>query len=345
MDGMGLIWKFKVNRELTRPERRDHLPVDKASCASPGSQMSVIRMNSTWLECVDKFYFGKGEITGGGIFGMIIMGGFMILPVHWMFFDFPVASEHERSELLLGSIAILAMVLPTMLLVWFTYLGKEVFRYTHYPIRFNRKTRMVHVFRLDGTVMSESWDKLYFTLGVGEELNKQREVRAHRLSEDGKETVLETFALPTLNSQDHPRAQWEFVRRYMETGPAEVLPLIDHVLDGHFGRNESFGHGYKMIAADAGKFITIVFLPMSLLYAIGRWIAMRTCKQPVWPAEVEAESAIDPDDPYLVDADHVPKQAREDDAWEEEEEDLLREASPDTSGTETCRTKDEPEAG
>jgi len=34
---------------------------------------------------------------------------------------------------------------------------------------------------------------------------------------------------------------------------------------------------------------------------------MRTCKQPVWPTEIEAECVIEPNDPYLVDAHHLPE--------------------------------------
>ncbi|MDR0702309.1 MAG: hypothetical protein LBF61_07870, partial [Azoarcus sp.] len=191
--------------------------------------------------------------------------------------------------------------------VWFTWLSKELFRYSHYPIRFNRKNRKVYFFRLDGTVMCEDWEKLYFTLGVGEE-HEEKEVRCHRLAEDGR-TVLETYALPVPSQAHKPRSQWEFVRRYMEEGPEKVLPLIDHVLDVHIGkgRREGFIHGMKMMYTDVGWLIAYVGSPLFLFYAIGRWIAMRVAKYPEWPAEVEAECAVEPDDPYLVDADHLPK--------------------------------------
>jgi hypothetical protein len=53
--------------------------------------------------------------------------------------------------------------LLALALIWL--LRKESFAYTHYPMRFNRKTRTVHVFRPNGTVLSVPWDQLYFTLG------------------------------------------------------------------------------------------------------------------------------------------------------------------------------------
>ena len=307
MDKTGLIWKFKVNRELSQSEKDDRLPIYSGSEAEPDDMLSLIKMNSTYLECCDKFYPGKGEITAGGIFGFVGSSIFLYFPVadifRWLFIP-----SHELEFSSFFIISTLIMIISTMLLIWFTYFNKEVFRYTHYPIRFNRRTRMVHFFRLDGTVMSESWDKLYFTIGTGEEF-KIDEVRCHRLAEDGK-TVLETHALPSLTGRATALAQWEFVRRYMEKGPAEVLPRIGHVLDVHIGqpgKRESFGHGYEIMSNNGGKFIFYFFFPMTFSYVIGRWIAMRTCKQPVWPAEIEAACQVAPNDPYLVDKDHLPE--------------------------------------
>ena len=37
---------------------------------------------------------------------------------------------------------------------------------------------------------------------------------------------------------------------------------------------------------------------------------MRSCKIPEWPAEIEAECVIEPDDPYEVDADRLPSEAK-----------------------------------
>ncbi|MDR2208192.1 MAG: hypothetical protein LBE22_04380 [Azoarcus sp.] len=313
MDKTGLIWKFKVDRELSAFEIDNHLPVDKAYNGLPDSMMSTIRMNSTYLECCDKFYFGKGEITGHGLIGFIAYIFVLSLPLLDIIFEWPARPGTDFDLWLWSSIFIYSIAIPAMLFTWFTWLGKELFRYTHYPIRFNRKTRMVHVFRLDGTVMSEPWDKLYFTVGAGKEFETIREVRFHRMSSWHSQSyygkVLETHALPYVAAADKARAQWEFVRRYMEKGPAEALPLIDLVLDGHIGlpgKRESFMHGYRMLSTNMSGIIFYLFFPLTSLSVIGRWIAMRTCKQPVWPAEIEAECAIEPDDPYLVDANHLP---------------------------------------
>src|SRR5690606_2804043 len=95
----------------------------------------------------------------------------------------------------------------------------EAFRWTHYPIRLNRKTRQMHAFRQDGSVLTVAWDDLFLHTGrshpplAGEELD----VRAHVLDADG-ETVRETVTLGYVYLGG-PRAEmqlWEYLRRYME---------------------------------------------------------------------------------------------------------------------------------
>jgi hypothetical protein len=59
-----------------------------------------------------------------------------------------------------------------------------------------------------------------------------------------------------------------------------------------------FGAGISWILA-------ILSLPMALLFSLGRWTAMHTCVIPRWPADVDAQCAIEPNDPYLRDRDHL----------------------------------------
>jgi hypothetical protein len=218
--------------------------------------------------------------------------------------------EYKHNEAVLSIVAIYVIFIPGIYLIWHFRLCKECFRYTHYPIRFNRRTRQVHVFRLDGTVMTEAWDKLYFTRCQNRD-GGDWEVRAHRLAEDGK-TVLETFALGFYGGRNNPEvlAQWEFIRLYMEEGPEKVLPCIEDV-DIHdiTWRRETFLRGVSVLSSNFG-ILAVTSGPMNFLAGIGRWYSMKTSKIPVWPAEIEAECAIDKDDPYLVDWDHMPSEVK-----------------------------------
>jgi hypothetical protein len=211
------------------------------------------------------------------------------------------------------SLTLIFICLIATPIFWGVYwlLRKEIFRYTHYPMRFNRKTRKVHVFRLDGTIMTEDWDKLYFTLGEGQP--RTYEVRGHRLAEDGI-TVLETFALAFHSTLYSPMlcSQWEFIRRYMEDGPEKLVGQVEHVMD-IADKRETFWNGFHRHMAEYASIPPLAWLlsPLLFLGSITRWVAMQTSKIPVWPAEIEAESQIEPGDPYIRDAQHLAKKPQE----------------------------------
>jgi hypothetical protein len=48
--------------------------------------------------------------------------------------------------------------------------------------------------------------------------------------------------------------------------------------------------------------------PLVLFFGLGRWLTMLTCTIPVWPEDVEKDCAIEPNDPYLRDHDHLAAQ-------------------------------------
>jgi hypothetical protein len=301
MDTRGLVIKYKVNRPLTTRESDRHALQSEPSSSKPLYQNKIIRMNSTYLECVDKFFADKGMMTASMIF---LVGIF--IPVLYLGF----LTAFEKHEYGYASI-IFIMVIPLQFVCIKFLILKECFIYTHYPIRFNRKTRKVHVFRIDGTVMTEDWDKLYFTLCQCEGMDMAlQEMRVHRMAEDRK-TVLETFALPV---KDTPPANvyafWEFVRRYMEN-PDELPELakqVDEVID-IADKREGFWSGFGRLYAEPGEILPYIlfpiWFPICLCYALGRWIATHTSRIPRWPAEIEAECQIEENDPNLRDAHHL----------------------------------------
>ena len=197
-------------------------------------------------------------------------------------------------------------------------LRKESFAYTHYPMRFNRKDRMVHVFRPKGTVLSIPWDDIYFTLGHMPQWNEW-EICGHVMVPD-KITVLETFALSYVESlsaadvepgntnfsqQDFVRAHWEFIRRYMEDGPQAVSGQVQFCMPIS-ERRESFMVGVERVFANVVgvNFVRYwILFPVCLVVSLCRFFAMRTSKIPKWPQEIEASSAIEDGDPYAIEGD------------------------------------------
>ncbi len=196
------------------------------------------------------------------------------------------------------------IVNPLLLIfVWHTWkITKKEINYTHYPIRFNRKTRMVHVFRQDGTILSVKWDKVFFTqipVTYG-----MWDMVGHVLDEDGV-TVRETFGLPAcaMGSWGRERAKgyWEFIRRYMEEGPASVSDVISGCLPIK-DKKETLAFSFERIAASLGSYLNPFILFYYIFYP-GRMIAMHFSKIPQWPAEIEAQCPrLDGHDPFFRDA-------------------------------------------
>ena len=80
------------------------------------------------------------------------------------FFEYPTISPDEQIKALLAAIGISLMGAAGTAFLFF-FLKTDSFTYTHAPMRFNRKTRMVHVFQIkaNAEVLSVPWDEIYFT--------------------------------------------------------------------------------------------------------------------------------------------------------------------------------------
>ena len=304
MQYTGLAKKYSINRRLTDRERERQLKQKARLEVEPAYQLSVIRLNSTYVELVDKYFAWKGFLTTFAIIAAAMMSYFAIGSL----FITPV-TESETTEELFFALGVLVIVAPLLFFLYWMF-RKEAFAWTHYPIRLNRKTRMVHVFRTDGTVLSVPWDEIFFCIARLPQADY--EIQGHVLDADGV-AVKETFAFAMLTGSEKEsellKQHWEFLRRYMEG--ENLAPIYEHaryvlpIAD----KRESFKLGFHRTHADVGA-VPLPFQAMILLiYLIsypGRWLAMRTSKLPVWPDEIEAQCRIDPDDPYVRDANDNP---------------------------------------
>lgn len=310
MDYSGILARFKVNRPLTAEEHQLQLKPKERLNVDPIYQLAAIRLNSTFLETTDKFYAWKGWLAFGMALILILTTAFTIAML-WVvapkvvWGDIGDMSEPKAVHLL---VVLALLFFPLMALALWS-LRLEAFRLTHYPLRFNRKTRMVHAFRYDGTVLSAKWDELFFTLGRGNRANGKQnwDIRMHVLDPDGV-TVRETLSLGMdMEDQDLLRRFWELHRRYMEEGPQAVAKIVE-VFMPIAEQREGFVFGMRRWWSN--------FLPMPIAYfliaplvpfvGLGRWFAMRTSKVPVWPAEIEAECVIEPNDPFRRDSRNNP---------------------------------------
>jgi hypothetical protein len=290
--------KDDVNRPLYEDEKKNQLSQKERSPCAPWYQGSVIKMNSTFLECPDVLFDHKGMVSTFMLPALYIIGRILFGDLNNIF----TKGVHDPVDI---------FFIATTFLFFFAFLfllSVECFRYTHWPMRFNRKTRKVYLYRINGTVMVEDWDKLFFTLSPA--VFGDRKVDGLRLAED-RDTVLEGVVLPFYASKNEHflLSQWEFVRRYMEE-PEELPHLagqVEQVMD-IADRREKWNHGFQLQLTNyTGGMLPflLIMTPFCFLVSIGRWLAFQTCTIPVWPEEVEKECQIEPNDPYLRDRDHL----------------------------------------
>ena len=312
MNYTGLYSPFKLNRPLSEEEIKNHLRQDYTGMGKKDAlaldDTVVIRMNSTYLELVDKYYADRGMPD---VFAFIFV---MIYFVANVFVIHILIEEllHPASSIKMIFLLVFSFpVITAMGILFYKPLRKSWFTWTHYPVRFNRKTKMVHVFKVDGTILSVPWNEVFFTRGrAGPGAMPEWSIDGHILAEDGK-TVVDTFSLGFSNTRQELITNWAFVRSYMEVDDCldelkDIIVLCPPVAE----QRESFIFGLQYMMRVESRLewpFTLILLPLTLLGGVARCVAMRTSKIPRWSAAVEADCRVDPADPINVSAANNPK--------------------------------------
>lgn len=293
MNAEGLVVGYRINRPLSDAEKRERLLPGKAE-HPPYHDLAVIKFNGTYVESVDKFY----ELRGWPAIAM--------LPLPVVLLALNGILSIGRAESVAYALAVSAFGISLAVFL----ISRDAFRYTHFPIRFNRRNRHIYVWRTNGTVLKVPWDSVYFTLCTEGNGIMSDYVVGHVLDPDGQ-TVRESFALPITGDgkQAHPylRAHFEFFRLYMDEGPQAVLdaiapqplnclPPLDRQREGWFIGWQRLNLNFR--ALPLGR---ILIQPVIIAASITRWIAMLTSRIPRWPDWVEQECAVEPGDPYVRD--------------------------------------------
>lgn len=298
--GLNRFTAYKLNRPLTCEEKADQLQRDVAASAEPLDWLSVIGINSTYLEVTDRWYSLKGYGTWIGL----LIG----VPAAVFAFAFSLSAISEMDPVMLATVLAIAAIFGSFAYAGWWVIRFDCFRQTHYPVRLNRKTRQVYAYRPDGSIISATWDDLFLCVIENQLTMGQvsHDVRAHVLADDG-ETVVDTFTLAyaeTGRSRQPVLELWEYIRRYMEApdGVQQCFNTVSLCLPVN-ERREGLKFGIVRSFAMAANQLLVQMLmsPMAALNVWGRWLAMATCKVPVWPAEIEAACQPDPDDPYRKD--------------------------------------------
>lgn len=304
----------KKERKLKDQERYNRLHLDRA-VENPHAYGRVIRMNSTYLEIVDYMYKKRGMMSFFGIFAIGSIGLFVVFLLCGVISQYldPNWDHHDESEMLWATLFM--TIISSLFIIGFIALYRTIgewFRYTHYPIRFNRKNRMVYVFRGDDTILKVPWDEVYFTVLASVSRNTKYNIWGLVMKDS--QTVEEKFNIgsDSFTESDSLR-YWEFIRRYMEKGVPAVIkaPGLEYYLP-IADKRETIHQGWIALTSEYKSmpvFKTII-TPFLALAFLGRFIHRWTSKVLLWPKDIENECRIKPSDPYIRDSSSNPEKYR-----------------------------------
>lgn len=304
----GLSW-YGLNRPVREEERAARLQTAQSCSEPPKDGNTVFAMSDVCLEVSDANYREKGW----GLLGFLLPGTFSLAGtggILWMMTHMPpVYEERGQLAIIYGILGFFLVVMLCLLAVGIWALTRDCFNYTRKPIRFNRLNRTVYVFRHNGPggVLSMPWDKAFFYVErkprAGLARTAPRLIRCLVLDNSGE--VVDTFSVGRrvvlTTEEDSAVGQqvmgllygnFEYYRRFMEDGPSSVPPVTEFL-----STKSSFWNSLKMQFEDAPDIIhsrnpafllllAVTALP-SLIQATVHYLAQLTCREPVWPDDVE----------------------------------------------------------
>jgi hypothetical protein len=282
---------WPINRLLTQEEKDSALSRHRQEGIEPDDRGAATAFNSTYVEFVGRRFRLRGGISTLGISLSILFFMFLLL---FLLIDSPLNLAN-----IIGLSITAIFCLSFIFLFWFKILNRDYFTHTYYPIRFNRKTREIYVFRdaRDGGIITVPWEEGFFHIGRGLGNKRLLDLRCHVMGSG--EVVKDTFVTGMFYmNQSAVQQLWDFVRRYMDEnieslGQVEIwtTPI------------PSFSNCWQIAGTNIGAINNVLtFLLSPIIFALAgtRWLVMKTCKQPIFPAEIEAKCAIEPNDPHRL---------------------------------------------
>nr|WP_300309208.1 DUF6708 domain-containing protein [Halomonas sp.] len=194
---------------------------------------------------------------------------------------------------------LLAIIVVTIVAFIFLLLNlnvsKDWFTYRHGAIRFNRKTRQVHVFYSPdlGGPRSYNWDDM---LAFVKNTKGDRYAVAMIAADPERQRYYDSFAVgDEVHGREDCLAWWEYIRRFMEDGPDSV-PEPDWYLTDNLSLKESFQRWFltrelkqdRARGMNTGPAVSrmILLSPFLTLFSFGHFISMLTSKRVTWPEDI-----------------------------------------------------------
>lgn len=226
--GVIIPYRNYVGKKFDEIEEKIELDQKQDTGVEPVDYNITIQFNSTYLEVLDKAY----NLRGVNFFSI----GLSIFACIMMSLNFSIILEVGFGWFSFSMLLLFLFFLGGLILIYKTLLKNDLFGYTHYPIRFNRKDKKVYVYKNKNDIRIFDWEslKIAFTrIDTGDRRKSEFDIRFSQLTEDG--TIQDVFCLPfkmfvdTVEYTEQEGYQfssdveavlfasnWEYIRCYME---------------------------------------------------------------------------------------------------------------------------------
>ena len=196
-------------------------------------------------------------------------------------------------------LAVLVTFLAIAFVIWVVtnvHSAWDCFTYRHAAIRFNRRTRQVHVFYTPklGGPRSYDWDDILATITPFDN-GGYFVLNIMAATPDGTR-YYDSFPVGgELVKHEECLGWWEYIRRYMEEGPDQVpepgwyqtdrLSLKESFLRWfplrEMKRDKARGHDIRY-----SQWRMVLMSPMLALFSLGHFVSMLTSREVVWTKEI-----------------------------------------------------------
>lgn len=300
----GWLKAFPSGRALSREERAAGLSSVSYDKVGLDEQLSLTRLNYNFSEFVDRAFRVRGSAaTLLGFFSFLIVMG-TILALWSLTYDLASGGKHDVVELLttvcIGSVFLVFFLIA----IWYVSLRKELFAYRYYPVRFNRTSGMVSIFRHNGRngVLSIPFDQVFWFVGRGDRMEFLCDLRGAVL--DG-EKIVHMFSVGhyfEAEGEQRVRSLWSFICTYMEGGP-DLLAARGVKANIDLSVEPTWRNCWRWVMLTMGApfaqlryVLAPIYYPVLTIMAAWRWLALNSCRKPKWPLDLFSgrSSAIEP---------------------------------------------------
>ncbi|WP_084152422.1 DUF6708 domain-containing protein [Burkholderia sp. A1] len=278
------------------------LSIDRAVGPDVQDFGSTFSINSIFMDVIEPSFLEKQWFVSGVVFAFLCGG---IGPyIYWL-----THIKYSDAADSMGDVFSVCVSLGFLFLAW--KFGRGLFFGLRYrPIRFHRELRKLFSIRTrrfslkpgDGDVVWEApWteDSIFCLHRENTSWGTIFHIRHYTIDEHGNVTRVFSIGREWTGRRqvEMALAQWNYWCMYMNAGPNGLpKPMLFHTQ--HETLRESFLFSLYSFGMRAPVVIRLLMMPLILVFTVMRVFANMTCRNPVWPGQIEKISVVAPDDPY-----------------------------------------------